>query len=696
MKQFTKFKHAIAAILMLASAMCVSAFEYEGFKYSIISQADKTCALVYNNKNPYTGDVIVPGTTLYNSGTPWEVEYTVTRIGDGAFASCAGLTSVTLPSTIIEIGSSAFHSCPDLTSVSLPESLTEIESRAFYSCPKLMPMKLPESLTYIGSYAFAKSKNLESVTLPESITSIGSYAFAESKNLESVTLPSKITTIAEGTFKGCSSLKSITIPSNVEWIYRESLTPIQHVTLDRSETKLSVSDEYTPSQSVYPPVYPPRPFSSDLKKITTGRNFNTGYYKKVYSGKTVIYSGNIYGFNNVTELEVTDNALMDDFFDTCSFRSTIINLSIGKNVSGFPTSLTKCTSLKRLMLADMTPRACPGFTDMQYTWTTLYVPQGALEAYRSATGWRDFRNIVGYDAGFTLPEAKEYDFETGGIGYCITDVAKCSVTYTDKGKIAGEIEIPSTVMYDGMELQVDSIAQDAFRDCSNMTSLTIPGTLDYLGYRAFKDCKRLRKVIFEKSDRKLDFGYDMLVLGDPLYYTFEGCDAIDTLVIGREMSAVDNYDRGIFPGLGLTAAKNLIIPDGANNVGNIIFRRLYFIKSITLGKDMTEFPTDMSECSRLESLILRDETPRPCPHFWEEQYSTVKLYVPDGSLEAYRNAEGWKRFLSVSALDDTTIATPARTETGRYDLQGREVNDTYKGIVIIRYSDGTAAKTFVR
>ena len=622
MKQLFRFKHAVAAILMLASALCASAFEYEGFEYDIIDAGKKTCTLVYNSKSPYTGHVTVPATAICNSGRPTEKEFTVTGIGYKAFASCAGLRSV---------------------------------------------------------------------KLPESITSIGSYAFAESKNLESVTLPPKIAIVEEGTFKGCSSLKSITIPAKVIWIRKEALTSIQHVTFDKSESKLSVPDKY-PSDYYLPPL----PFSSDLRKITTGRNFDTGYHDMATYYKNVLYSGNIYGFNNVTELEVTDNALMDDFFDACSFRSTIINLSIGKNVSGFPTSLTKCTSLKRLMLADMTPPACPGFTDTQHTWTTLYVPQGALEAYRSATGWRDFRNIVGYDAGFTLPEAKEYDFETGGIGYCITDVAECSVTYTDKGKITGDIEIPSTVMYDEMELAVDSIAQDAFRDCSNMTSLTIPGTLDYLGYRAFKDCKRLMKVIFEKSDRKLDFGYDMLVLGQPLYYTFEGCDAIDTLVIGREMSAVDNYDRGIFPGLGLTAAKNLIIPDGANNVGNIIFRRLYFIKSITLGKDMTEFPTDMSECSRLESLILRDETPRPCPKFSERQYSTVKLYVPDGSLEAYRNAEGWKRFLSVSALDDTTIATPARTETGRYDLQGREVNDAYKGIVIIRYSDGTAAKTLVR
>ena len=120
MKQFTKFKHAVAAILMLASALCASAFEYEGFEYDIIDAGKKTCALVYNSKSPYTGDITVPATTIYNSGTPWEVEYTVTGIGYKAFASCAGLRSV----------------------------------------------KLPESVAYIGSYAFAESKNLESVTLP--------------------------------------------------------------------------------------------------------------------------------------------------------------------------------------------------------------------------------------------------------------------------------------------------------------------------------------------------------------------------------------------------------------------------------------------------------------------------------------------------------------------------------------------------
>ncbi len=41
-------------------------------------------------------------------------------------------------------------------------------------------------------------------------------------------------------------------------------------------------------------------------------------------------------------------------------------------------------------------------------------------------------------------------------------------------------------------------------------------------------------------------------------------------------------------------------------------------------------------------------------------------------------------------------AADTRTETGRYDLQGRPVTDGYKGIVLIRYSDGTVDKTLCK
>ena len=42
----------------------------------------------------------------------------------------------------------------------------------------------------------------------------------------------------------------------------------------------------------------------------------------------------------------------------------------------------------------------------------------------------------------------------------------------------------------------------------------------------------------------------------------------------------------------------------------------------------------------------------------EEMYKTCKLYVPKGSLAAYKAAEGWKQFFSISEMNGTKCAKP--------------------------------------
>lgn len=76
------------------------------------------------------------------------------------------------------------------------------------------------------------------------------------------------------------------------------------------------------------------------------------------------------------------------------------------------------------------------------------------------------------------------------------------------------------------------------------------------------------------------------------------------------------------------------------------------------------------------------------------------IYVPKGSLSAYQNAYGWENFWDIregeySGIEDTAV-TPAKTEVGRYDLQGRKVGEDYRGMVIVRFSDGSVKKTIVR
>lgn len=67
----------------------------------------------------------------------FEIPNGVTTIGDGAFADCTSLISVTIPDSITSIGERAFDGCSSLTNVTIPDSVTSIGSYAFSGCSSL-------------------------------------------------------------------------------------------------------------------------------------------------------------------------------------------------------------------------------------------------------------------------------------------------------------------------------------------------------------------------------------------------------------------------------------------------------------------------------------------------------------------------------------------------------------------------------
>ena len=108
-------------------------FEVDGIYYNILTTAKVEITFkgssYYEYDNEYTGKAEIPESVTYNGNT-----YSVTSIGDRAFSSCEGLTSITIPNSVTSIGYQAFMGCKGLTSITIPNSVTSIGEGAFSGC----------------------------------------------------------------------------------------------------------------------------------------------------------------------------------------------------------------------------------------------------------------------------------------------------------------------------------------------------------------------------------------------------------------------------------------------------------------------------------------------------------------------------------------------------------------------------------
>ena len=236
-------------------------FVSDGIVYGVTS--DQTVEVLPSTGycEPYSGSVTIPQTVEFD-GTV----YTVTALGEQAFESCSGVSSLTLSATIRSIGSHCFYNC-SFTSLQLPDSLRVIGDHAFlysnvtslnlpacfedygecsfwarnltaitvdeanpryrsiegwlYSKDSLMLCVVPDGVTgvinvppfvrHIGKMAFAFNSRATSVSLPEGITSIGDFAFNCCSAVNNVVIPSTVTSIGVCPFSYCPQLDDLTI-----------------------------------------------------------------------------------------------------------------------------------------------------------------------------------------------------------------------------------------------------------------------------------------------------------------------------------------------------------------------------------------------------------------------------------------------------------------------------------------------------
>ena len=173
----------------------------------------------------------------------------VLTLGRTVFGDCQNLKTVVLNEGLKYIDVNCFINCPKLESINIPSSVNEIGGSLFYGCSSLKEIKvssqntiytslnnnviiekstnkiiaacnastIPDSVTSIGRYAFAYT-NFKTITIPDSVIEIDQYAFYNCEKLKSINLSNNLASMGNYALSNCLSLESITIPDSLTTI----------------------------------------------------------------------------------------------------------------------------------------------------------------------------------------------------------------------------------------------------------------------------------------------------------------------------------------------------------------------------------------------------------------------------------------------------------------------------------------------
>ena len=412
------FLFLLALLPMMASA---DAVEIDGVFYNL--NAETMQATVTSGNIKYTGSVTIPATVNYNG-----VTYNVTTIGDYAFLSCTGMTSVEIPNSITSIGEYAFLCCSNLTSVIIPNSVTSIKEGIFCECSSLASVTIPNSVTSIGNGAFRKCSSLTSIDLPNSVTKIEGYAFQECSSLTSIIIPNSVTSIDEGAFGYCYKLASITIPNNVTSIGYGAFSgcyALTSVTIGSSVTEIG-SYAFSSCSALTSIAIPKSvtsiggnafDYCSGLTSITV-ESGNTTYDSRdncnaiiatstnslilgckntiIPNSVTSIGCGAFYGCSGLTSIVIPNSVMWLELWAFCSC-SGLTSVTIGNSVQSIGHEAFRfCSNLTSVTcVATSVPSTYNNaFDDIPQSDATLYVPASALDSYKATVPWSGFGSIV--------------------------------------------------------------------------------------------------------------------------------------------------------------------------------------------------------------------------------------------------------------------------------------------------------------
>jgi len=419
------------------------------------------------------------------------------------------------------------------------------------------------------------------------LQSINAKAFSGCSSLTSITIPNGVTTIGDSAIQDCSSLTSINIPDEVTAIGNFAFYGCSSLTNIHLPDGVTAIGNYAFS------------YCSGLTSIN------------IPDGVTTIKEYTFSGCGSLRSILIPNGVttIGNNAFYECR---SLISITIPDGVTEIKTSTFEgCSSL-----------------------TSIVIPKEVTAIGHSA--FRDCSSLTSID----IP---------GGM----TKIS--SNTFSGCSSLTN-VNIPEGVT---------AIGDEVFSGCSSLTSINIPKTVLSIGRLAFKNCSSLSAFYgkYASADHRYLIQYGTLFAFAPAdltdytipdevttigSYAFHECRSLTSIHIPNGVTEIGNDAF-----LGCSSLRSIHLPDGLTMIGDSAFHDCRSLTSINIPDGVISIGyMAFLNCDSLISVYCKPTTPPTIgAHAFERTPSSMKIYVPTASVEAYKTG-GWSVYASQIFADN--------------------------------------------
>lgn len=499
--------------------------------------------------------------------------------GAFAFEDCTSLTTASVGNKVTTLSDSMFSGCTSLVSITLGADVSAVGNRAFYNCDDLVAVKLSGVKT-IGNSAFMGCTRLGVVELGTKLTSIGDGAFSECYNLTSVSIPSGVTSIGDDAFLNCFKLVEVYIANRKEGMNIEGSLL----------TEYALNVRYKADDAVC--IYQKDGFVFYLGEVNyllgyIGDELNVTLPESVNGKAYDVYN---HAFFRHEDLQSVDfgNALVgnvgDNAFADCT---SLTKVTLSKNVKTIGSYVfLNCETLETFALPEGSELTSVGayafsgcnLSSIAFGEKLVTVGEYAFKGNKNLEKV-SFAGLVSYIGDFAFAECGVSEVTIAGGNNGIIGISAFEKT-----------GIVSIVIPEGFV----SVKANAFKDCAEVTSISIPASLSEIGKDAF----------LATSPNSIE-----VASGNPVYSSANGCLVEThsfTVVLGSNFATIPSTAKiigsGAFKGCSLLTEIDL---SGVIRINDNAFAECYGLESVVLGNNLVSLGSEaFMKCIKLASINI--------------------------------------------------------------------------------------------